>query len=94
MAHYAIINPENIVIEVITGRDEDDLVEGVNDWETYYSSKRDGLLCKRTSYNTYRDADGVPQHKNGGTPFRGMFAGIGMIYNPDLDEFFPAELEQ
>jgi hypothetical protein len=41
----------------------------------------------QTSYNTYRDADGVPQHKLGGTPFRGQYAGFGDYYDAELDEF-------
>jgi hypothetical protein len=45
MAYYAFINENNIVVEVIGGRDE---TEG--DWETYYSNLR-GMPCLRTSYN-------------------------------------------
>jgi len=45
MAHYAFINEENIVTEIIVGRDE---TEG--DWETYYGNLR-GQRCIRTSYN-------------------------------------------
>jgi hypothetical protein len=45
MAHYAFIDENNIVVEVITGRDE---TEG--DWETYYGNLRN-LECLRTSYN-------------------------------------------
>lgn len=45
MAHYAFINEQNIVVEVIVGRDE---TEG--DWESYYGNLR-GLTCLRTSYN-------------------------------------------
>jgi hypothetical protein len=44
MAHYAYIDENNIVTNVIVGRDEDDLIDGVNSWEEYY-----GAL--RTSYN-------------------------------------------
>lgn len=45
MAHYAFINDQNIVTEVIVGRDE---TEG--DWETYYANIR-GQQCVRTSYH-------------------------------------------
>lgn len=45
MAHYAFINENNIVVDVIVGRDE---TEG--DWETYYGQIR-GQRCLRTSYN-------------------------------------------
>lgn len=55
MAHYAFLDANNVVVEVITGRDEDDTTGGITDWEAYYASKREGLSCKRTSYNTYQD---------------------------------------
>ena len=45
MAHYAFLDENNIVTEVITGKDE-----GNFDWEQQYGSFR-GQLCKRTSYN-------------------------------------------
>jgi len=93
MAHYAFINDDNIVTEVIVGRDENDLVTGISSWEDYYSTKRNGQVCKRTSYNTYRDEDGVSQHTNGGTPFRGQYAGIGDTYDADLDEFVTPAVE-
>ena len=39
MAHYAFINEENIVTEVITGVDETEPTpEGFNSWEEYYGS--------------------------------------------------------
>ena len=49
MAHYAFIDDNNIVVEVIVGIDETELIEGL-DPETWYSNFR-GLSCKRTSYN-------------------------------------------
>ena len=48
MAHYAFIT-DGIVTEVITGKDETELIEGL-DTETWYGNFR-GQLCKRTSYN-------------------------------------------
>ena len=84
MAHYAFINDENIVVEVITGRNEDDSVNGITDWEAYYASKRPGLRCLRTSYNTR-----AGEHAFGGTPFRGNYAGKGYSYREDLDAFIP-----
>lgn len=50
MAHYAFINEDNIVTEVITGIDETELIEGL-DTETWYGNFR-GQVCKRTSYNS------------------------------------------
>jgi hypothetical protein len=49
MAHYAFLNENNTVIEVIVGIDETELIEGL-DPETWYGNFR-GLVCKRTSYN-------------------------------------------
>jgi hypothetical protein len=49
MAHYAFLDSNNIVTEVIVGIDETKLIEGL-DPETWYSEFR-GQICKRTSYN-------------------------------------------
>ena len=81
MAHYAFINSNNIVTQVIVGRHEDEIVDGITDWEAYYGEKM-GERCLRTSYNT---AAGV--HTGGGTPYRGNYAGIGYKYDEDLDAF-------
>ncbi len=49
MAHYAFLNENNIVTEVIVGIDETETIEGL-DPETWYGNFR-GQTCKRTSYN-------------------------------------------
>lgn len=49
MAHYAFLNDDNIVTEVITGIDETELIEGI-DPETWYGQFRN-QRCIRTSYN-------------------------------------------
>lgn len=49
MAHYAFLDENNIVIEVIVGIDETETIEGL-DPESWYSNFR-GKACKRTSYN-------------------------------------------
>lgn len=49
MAHYAFLDENNIVTEVIVGIDETELIEGL-DPETWYGNFR-GQVCKRTSYN-------------------------------------------
>ena len=49
MAHYAFIDQNNIVTQVIVGIDETELIEGL-DTETWYKNFR-GQTCKRTSYN-------------------------------------------
>lgn len=87
MAHYCFINEENIVVEVITGVDENDLEtlpDEFSTWEEFYSTQRDGMTCLRTSYNTFEN-----EHKDGGTAFRGNYAGIGYSYDPENDVFIP-----
>jgi hypothetical protein len=49
MAHYAFLDDNNIVTEVIVGIDETELIEGL-DPETWYGNFR-GQKCVRTSYN-------------------------------------------
>jgi hypothetical protein len=62
MAHYALINSDNIVVQVITGVDENVIQTDVDGtqvggtteaWEQFYASQPQfaGLTCKRTSYN-------------------------------------------
>jgi hypothetical protein len=80
MAHYALLNMNNIVTEVISGRDEGD--SNIN-WELYYQNKYN-QICKRTSYNTI-----AGEHRNGKTPFRKNYAGIGFTYNYNKDAFIP-----
>ena len=50
MAHYAFLDKNSIVTEVITGIDETELIEGL-DTETWYGNFR-GQTCLRTSYNS------------------------------------------
>jgi hypothetical protein len=49
MAHYAFLDENNIVTEVITGIDETELLEGLST-EEWYGNFR-GQRCVRTSYN-------------------------------------------
>jgi hypothetical protein len=80
MAHYAFLDDNSIVTEVIVGKDEGE--DGI-DWEQYYGEFRK-QACKRTSYNTQ---GGV--HRLGGTPYRKNYAGIGYTYDPVRDAFIP-----
>ena len=80
MAHYAFLNMQNIVTEVIVGKDE---TEGPTNWEMHYGNFRE-QVCKRTSYNTRGG-----QHLDGGTPFRKNYAGIGYTYDYARDAFIP-----
>lgn len=85
MAHYAFLDENNIITEVIVGKDEDDGV----DWEAFYAAKQ-GLpasQCRRTSYNTI---NGV--HTLGEEPYRHHYAGVGYSFDPDWGDdggFFP-----
>jgi len=83
MAHYAFLDENNIVVEVITGKDEHDLDEGVASWEEWYGNFR-GKRCLRTSYNTRGN-----QHISGGTPFRYNYAVVGGYYDEAKDGFIP-----
>ena len=49
MAHYAFLDENNIVTEVIVGKDETELLDGLTP-EEWYGNFR-GQVCKRTSYN-------------------------------------------
>jgi hypothetical protein len=80
MAHYAFLDNENIVTEVIAGVNESELIEGL-DPETWYGNHRN-QVCKRTSYNT---ENGI--HLLGGTPYRFNYAGVGYFYDENLDAF-------
>jgi hypothetical protein len=50
MAYYAFLDQDNIVTEVITGVDENELIEEL-DTETWYGNFR-GQKCIRTSFNS------------------------------------------
>ena len=71
MAHYAFIDSNNIVTQVIVGRNEDEVVDGISDWEAHYGELL-GQRCVRTSYN----------HN-----IRKQYAGIGYAYDSVKDEF-------
>ncbi len=71
MAHYAFLDENNIVTEVITGRNEDEVVDGIFNWEKFYGQLKN-QKCVRTSY-----------HGN----IRKNYAGVGYIYDEDLDAF-------
>ena len=49
MAHYAFLDENNIVTEVIVGKDETELIDGLSP-EEWYGNYR-GQTCLRTSYN-------------------------------------------
>ena len=80
MAHYALLNYNNVVTKVITGKDENSVDYNI---ELVYQDMFK-QVCKRTSYNTI---GGI--HKLGGTPFRKNYAGIGFTYDETRDAFIP-----
>jgi len=86
MAHYAKLGANNKVIGVHVVNDADcKNASGVEDEEVgrqFLERIHSWPLWKKTSYNT---AGG--QHKDGGTPLRGNYAGIGMTYDDDNDIF-------
>ena len=71
MAHYAFLDENNIVTEVIVGRNENEVVGNVRNWEKYYGEFR-GQTCVRTSYNGN---------------IRKNYAGIGFTYDAERDAF-------
>jgi len=74
MAHFAQINQDNIVTQVIVA-EQDFINTGL---------VGDPLTWIQTSYNTVGG-----KHKLGGTPLRKNYAGIGYLYNLELDAFIP-----
>ena len=86
MAHYAKlgINSKVISVEVVADADCQN-ASGVEDEEVgrqFLERIHSWPLWKKTSYNTSGG-----QHKEGGTPLRGNYAGIGMTYDEDNDIF-------
>ena len=73
MAHYAFLDNNNIVTDVIVGIDETELIEGL-DPETYYGNFK-GQICRRTSYNAAANG------------FRKNYAQIGGTYDTNFDAF-------
>jgi hypothetical protein len=86
MAHYAKLGINSKVIAVHVVSDNDCLnASGVEDEEVgrqFMERIHNWPLWKKTSYNTSGG-----KHKNGGTPLRGNYAGIGMTYDEDNDIF-------
>jgi len=79
MAHYAYIDNNNLVIDVIVGKDETELINGL-DTETYYAQGTP-YVVKRTSYNAATNG------------FRFNYAGIGYTYDELADAFIAPKPE-
>ena len=88
MAHFAKLGlnskvigvhvVDNVNLQNADGIEEEEIgrqyLERIHNWP----------LWKQTSYNTQHN-----QHKNGGTPLRGNYAGIGFTYDEENDVFWP-----
>jgi len=74
MSHFAQINTDNVVVQVIVA-EQDFIDTGV---------LGDPSKWIQTSYNTQA---GV--HRLGGTPFRKNYAGMGFTYDSTRDAFIP-----
>jgi len=83
MGHYAFINSLNKVVSVITGKNDGDNGMTWEQWENFHSERK-GLTCKKTCKKTIHG-----EHKDGGTPFRKNYAGVGYTYESSLDAFIP-----
>jgi len=90
MAHFAKLGTNGKVIQVLTLDNKDMLnADGVED-ETVgqqYLERHNNWPAQmwiQTSYNTSNN-----QHKLGGTPFRGNYAGIGHTWDEDNQIFWP-----
>jgi len=94
MAHYAFLDENNTVTEIIVGVDEDvvqidsnglEVGGSTEAWEIFYGNLK-GKVCKRTSINTING-----EHLQSKTPFRKTCASVGGTYNEELDAFIPAK---
>ena len=83
MAHYALLDENNIVVDVIVGKDEN---EDSIDYEEFYGNFHN-KICKRTSYESYGGL-----HPEGmARVFRKNYAGIGYKYDEARDAFIPPQ---
>jgi|TARA_R110000803_G_C11987305_1_gene321505 hypothetical protein len=91
MAHFAKISEENKVLSVHVVKDSDTMENGieVESIGQAFLEKVHGWpehLWKKTSYNTYQG-----EHRKGGTPYRGNYAGIGMDWDTTNEIFIWAK---
>jgi len=74
MAHYAFLDDNNVVTQVIVGKDENELIEGKTP-EIWYGEFMN-QTCLRTSRNTYGN-----RHTQNGISFRKNYACIGFTWD-------------
>ena len=93
MAYYSFFDENNVIVEVITGVEENELINGLSP-EIWYSKFR-GVSCKRTSYNTrggvHYDPDTNEPSADQSKAFRKNYAGIGYTYDEARDAFIPPQ---
>ena len=83
MAHYAVLDENNIVTNIFVGKNEGE--DGV-DWEQYYNAKRTSYNTRGgIHYNQETQEPSVDQSK----AFRKNYASIGFSYDPQRDAFIP-----
>jgi len=89
MAHFAKLGSNGKVIAVLTLNNSDMLnADGVEDESVgqQYLERHNNWPAQMWIQTSYNTAGG--QHKNGGTPFRGNYAGIGYTYDEDDNIFW------
>jgi len=83
MAHFAKLDENNLVLEVIVVADSDAPTEAKG--QTFLQNLyKNTITYKQTSYNTI-----AGEHKLGGTAFRKNYAGVGYTYDASKDAFIP-----
>jgi len=82
MAHFAKISEDNTVLTVLYVNDSDASTEEAGQQHLEKHNHWPAHLWIQTSYNTVGG-----QHKQGGTPFRGNYAGIGYTWD-SVNEIF------
>lgn len=93
MAHFAKINSSNVVVSVSVVNNSDLLDKDGKESEaigiTFLKrhGAESGFYWKQTSRNTRGG-----KHKEGGTPFRKNYAGVGYSYDASKDAFIPPKL--
>tara|TARA_R110000744_G_scaffold13219_1_gene38667 strand:- start:283 stop:732 length:450 start_codon:yes stop_codon:yes gene_type:complete len=93
MAHFAKIGSNSKVLQVLTLNNDDMLnADGVEDesvGQQYLETHNNwpAQMWIQTSYNTKNNT-----HKDGGTAFRGNYAGLGYTWDEDNNIFWPKKI--
>ena len=89
MAHFAKLGSNSKVIQVLTLNNGDMLnADGVEDESVgqQYLERHNNWPAQMWIQTSYNTSGGT--HKDGGTPLRGNYAGIGMIWDEDNNIFY------